>query len=99
MNRSLVGLSIISLFLVATNPSHKDYADYAAQSMQAQCQQRPFLIPEKMACDAFSAAPQSWKNSIIQSYSQRHSYIFFSIYSLSIGSTHNRCVGIGGQFF
>lgn len=99
MNRVLIGLAIGSAVLAATNPSHEDFANYASQTMQAQCQTRSLPMPEKLACDAFSAAPQSWKNNIIQSYSQRRSYLFFSVYSLNVGSIHSRCIGIGGQFF
>ena len=99
INRALIGLAIVSTFLAATNPSHKDYANHVTQTMQIQCQPRSLPLPDKIACAAFSAAPQLWKNNIIQSYSQRHSYLFFSVYSLNVGNIHNRCIGIGGQFF
>ena len=99
INRALIELAIVSTFLAATNPSHKDYANYITQIAQTQCQQRSLSMTEKVACAAFDAAPQSWKNNVVQSYSQRNSYLFFSVYSLNVGRIHNRCIGIGGQFF
>lgn len=96
----LLGIAIAGIVLALSNPSEEAYANYVIRSWRKQvCQQRSLPTPEALACTTSTILPLKLSAEVVQNFSYRQNYVFFTIYDLSLGNTQRRIIGVAGQFF
>ena len=97
--KSLLLLTFIAGLLAITNPGKAAYLEHLAwQIKDTTCKEKPLPLGAKAACLTLAPLPHTTAESILDGYSRRKNYLFFSVYSTDYWGLENQSVGIGRQF-
>lgn len=95
-----VVLGIVASLMAATNPSKENYIEHTAWSLQeTACKQEKLPLSAKAACAILSPLPPDMVGSIVDSYTRRQNFVFFSLYTTKFMGMETRSIGAGGHFF
>lgn len=95
-----VFLGAIAGILALSNPTKEAHAENLVwQIKDNYCQQTQLSDVAQAGCYTIAPLPPSAIEPVIISYTRRHNYLLFSIYTTDIWGMKNRAIGLGGQFF
>ena len=95
-----VVLGIVASLMAATNPSKENYIEHTAWSLQeTACKEENLPLSAKAACGILSPMPPDMVGSIVDRYTRRQDFVFFSLYTTKFMGMETHSIGAAGHFF
>ncbi|MGQ4648442.1 DUF4359 domain-containing protein [Lyngbya aestuarii] len=95
-----IALAVTAILMAVTNPGKQSYIEEISWRVKdTSCQKEQLPVGATLACSTIAPLPHGAIEPILDGYSRRRNYIFFSIYTTDFWGLKNRSIGVGRNFF